>query len=169
MESNRDFDGGRALQELVLWLLIAGQDCNGGNYTFTAANSENPNGSMVFNGTSSAECIIQVPGIGISQTDPRNQEALMYCYPILQDLPDDALPVHERVSLFSGGNYDPLLKPSTYLKRPLKWGGWPQPKVGPSSLITIEDSEPEPNGGVQEDKDEEDEGDEEEGEDGNCD
>ena len=163
VESNRDFNAGRALQEIVLWLLIAGQDCNSGNYTFTAANSENANGSMVYNGTSSSECIIQVPGIGISQTDPRNQEALMYCYPILQDLPDDALPVHEREQLFSSGMYSPLLKPSTFLKSPLKWGGWPRPKEGPSSLIEIEDSEQDDGDGK--DKEGDDDDDEEEDDD----
>jgi len=141
VESNRKFHGGRALEEIVLWLLIAGQDCNDSNYTVIAPTSENGVTSMVYNGSSSAECVIQVPGIGISQTDPRNQDALSYCNSILTDLADGALPVHSRELLFSAGKYSPLLKPSTFLKRPLKWGGWPSPKEGISSLITIDDSD----------------------------
>jgi hypothetical protein len=162
-KSTRDFDGGRALEETVLWLLLAGQDFNDGNYTYTTANSENGKSAVVYNGDSSAECIIQVPGIGISQTDPRNQEALMFCHSILHDLPDGALPVHSRESIFKGGKYSPLLKPSNFLKRPLKWGGWPSPKEGISSLITIDDSdEGESDGEGKEEGDEENEDQEEE-------
>ena len=135
------FDGTRALAELVLWLLVAGQDCNEANYTFTAPNFENPVGFYVYNGVSFSECLIQVPGIGISQTDPRNQDALIYCNIILEDLQDGALPVHKRELLFSGGKYEPFLKPETFLKRPLKFGGWPKPKFNQVSAGTYVDSE----------------------------
>ena len=162
VESTRDFDGGRALEETVLWLLLAGQDCNASNYTYTVGNTENGKSGAVYNGDSCAECIIQVPGIGISQTDPRNQEALMFCHSILHDLPDGALPVHSRESIFKGGKYSPLLKPSNFLKRPLKWGGWPVPNKRPSPLVSIVNSESEDSEGNNEDDGEDDEGEVEE-------
>jgi hypothetical protein len=135
------FDGSRALSETVLWLLVAGQDFDDANYTFTAPNDTNQEGYCVYNGTSRCEFIVQVPGVGISQTDPRNQDALIYCNIILEDLQDGALPVHKRELLFSGGKYEPILKPETFLKRPLKFGGWPKPKFNQVSSGTYVDSE----------------------------
>jgi hypothetical protein len=95
------FVDSRAFSETVLWLLLAGQDCDDANYTFTAPNDANPEGYCVYNGTSRCEFIVQVPGVGISQTDPRNQEALIFFHQILEDLQDGAFSVHKREQLFS--------------------------------------------------------------------
>ena len=151
------FDGSRALSETVFWLLVAGQDCDDANYTFTAPNDANPEGYCVYNGTSRCEFIVQVPGVGISQTDPRNQEALIFCHQILEDLQDGALPVHKREQLFYCGQYHSSLKPETFIKRPLKFGGWPKPKFNHASSAALGDSE-----GENEDLD--DDGDDEDGE-----
>ena len=138
--TNKDFNGNRALQETVLWLTVAGQDCNPANYTFVNSNAEFPGGFWAYN-ESGAECITQVPGIGISQTDKRNQEALKYSYLILRDLRDEEMPVHARDMLLGSGKYKPNLKPSTFIRKPLKWGAWPQPKNNPESRMSVPDSE----------------------------
>ena len=44
MITNKDFAGNRALQETVLWLMVAGQDCNPANYSFVKSNAEFPGG-----------------------------------------------------------------------------------------------------------------------------
>ena len=74
----KDFNGNRALQETVLKLMVAGQDCDPANYTFVNSNAAFPGGFFWAYNESVSERITQVPGIGISQTDKRNQEALMY-------------------------------------------------------------------------------------------
>lgn len=138
--TNREFAGIRALEELVLWLLVSGQDCNQANYSFVPPNAENPTGFWAYNG-SGAECIVQVPGVGIAQTDARNKEALMFSNSIIRDLKDDEMPVHAREMLFGAGKYEPTLKPSLFMKRPLKLGGWPQPKESRAVEIPKADSE----------------------------
>ena len=78
---------------------------------------------------------------------------------------DSALLVHKRELLFSGGKYEPLSKPETFLKQPLKFDGWPKPKFNQVSSGTYVDSEGEEEdgddgGGGDEGDCEEDEGDE---------
>ena len=41
-----------------------------------------------------AACSIRVPGIGLSQLDPRNISALAFCYPILKDIGEGDMPKH---------------------------------------------------------------------------
>ena len=108
------FDGARALEENVLWLLTLGQNCDEEDYTQSGS-------SWVFNGKEPKN-LIEVPGIGASQLDPRNQEALAYSHSIVKDLKKGEQAAHSH-SLTKGGSYGN--KAQYFLRSPLFLSGWP--------------------------------------------
>ena len=114
MYSTATFDGARALEEHVLWLLTIGQNCEEEDYTQSGS-------SWVFNGKEPKN-IIEIPGIGASQLDPRNQEALAYSHSIVKDLKRGEQAEHNH-SLTKGGSYGNKAK--YFLKSPLFLSGWP--------------------------------------------
>ena len=82
-------NGGRlAFLEIVLSMVMAGQ-CN--DATRYGKNEDHLTWHF---DPRNAECFIRVPGIGLSQLDPRNVSALAFCHPILKDLGEDDMPMH---------------------------------------------------------------------------
>jgi hypothetical protein len=82
-------NGGQlAFMEIVLSLVMAGQCNDASRYN---KNAEHQSWSF---DSRNVECYIRVPGIGLSQLDPRNVSALAFCHPILKSLGEDDMPRH---------------------------------------------------------------------------
>ena len=82
-------NGGQlAFMEIVLSLVMAGQCNDASRYN---KNAEHQSWSFDSRGVG---CYIRVPGIGLSQLDPRNVSALAFCHPILKSLGEDDMPRH---------------------------------------------------------------------------
>ena len=81
-------NGRIGFMEIVLSMVLAGQ-CND-----AARYGKNENDLSWHFDPRDAESFIRVPGIGLSQLDPRNVNALAFCYPILKDLGKDDMPRH---------------------------------------------------------------------------
>ena len=74
------FKGGRSVQEHVLLLTIAGQDNDRSHY-----NKQGPwSHEAQF-----TQRVVKVPGIDISQLDPKIQDARLFAHPILTNVRDD--------------------------------------------------------------------------------
>jgi len=116
MFSTATFDGARAMQEIVLWLLTLGQNCDEADYSRSGS-------TWVFNGNVQ-KCVIEVPGIAASQLDPRNQEALRFAHSYVTSLKHGDRAVHDR-GLTADGLFGD--KATYFLRSPLFLGEWPQP------------------------------------------
>jgi len=116
MNNTGSFNTTLAIKEIILWLTCAGQDCNKNNYKLVA---ENKNWTHV--PSSAVFPLVSVPGIGTSQLDPRNQEALIFVSDLLNDDETEEFPVHSR-DLCRGqyGN-----RPGRFFSGPVYMSGWP--------------------------------------------
>ena len=111
------YDGKKALKEWTIWFLSLGQDGNRRNNILT--------GSTYIYGGSEAllPCVIPVPGVGVSQLDPRNQEILCFAQDYLKEMFIDG-ELRHALELTSG-KYG--TKPEIFLCQPMFLGGWPKP------------------------------------------
>ena len=119
--TTQNYDGKKALKELSLWLLSLGQDCDCTNYTNSSA--ESASRDFVHHG---GGCLIRVPGIGLSQLDPRNQEVLMFAHTYLKEKFSNRKLLHAHELTHPGGSHG--RKPTQFLVDPVYLGGWPQPR-----------------------------------------
>ena len=116
MYSSAIFDGARAMQEIVLWLLTLGQNCDEADYARSGD-------SWVFNGKEQ-KCVIEVPGIAASQLDPRNQEALRFANSYVASIKEGGgRAVHDH-GLTAEGLFGH--KATYFLKSPVWMGEWPK-------------------------------------------
>jgi hypothetical protein len=113
------FKGGLAIQEHVLLLTIAGQDVDRSHYK-----KQGP--GPWFHEAQFAQRVVQVPGIDISQLDPKNQEALRFVNPILMNVRDDERPKRCK-ALTAKGAFKSKKFPSDFLFAPVFMDGWPTP------------------------------------------
>jgi hypothetical protein len=82
-------NGGQlAFMEIVLSLVMAGQCNDASRYN---KNAEHQSWSF---DSRDVGCYIRVPGIGLSQLDPRNVSALAFCHPILKSIGEGDMPLH---------------------------------------------------------------------------
>lgn len=123
------YDGKKALKEWTLWLLTLGQDINGSHYTQstgTASETGRESGNAwVYSGGKDDAGLFQVPGIGNSQLDPRNQEVLCFAHTFLQEKFHNHKLAHAHELTHPGGAFGK--KPTYFLVDPLFLGGWPVP------------------------------------------
>ena len=125
MFTSLSFDGKKALKEESLWLLSLGQDSNESHYS--ERNSSTGTGAIwVYNGSCATDVFTPVPGIGISQLDPRNQEVLCFAHSVLYEQLSNKKLAHASDLTFPGGSYGS--KPKNFLCSPLFLGGWPKAK-----------------------------------------
>ena len=110
-------NGGRlAYMEIVLSMVLAGQ-CN----VATRYGTDETHLTRYFD-PRDAECFIRVPGIGLSQLDPRNVNALAFCYPILKDLGEDDMPRHNPAITAQGKHGR---NAEYFFDKPVYLGGYP--------------------------------------------
>ena len=114
------FKGGRAIQELVLLLTVAGQDNDRSHYKKQGSSW----GHEMQLGL--AQRVVRVPGISLSQLDIRNQEALRFVNPILMHVRDDDRPMRCK-ALTSKGAFKDKVFPTDFLFAPVFMDGWPTP------------------------------------------
>jgi len=117
------FKGSRAIQELVLHLVVAGQDNDRLHYK-----NEGHGWVHALQG-GLAQRAVRVPGIDISQLSRRNQDALRYVYPILKHVKVDEMPMRCK-ALTSKGAFKDKPFPTDFLFAPAFLDGWPMPLVG---------------------------------------
>jgi hypothetical protein len=123
MFSTLHFDGKKALKECTLWLLTLGQDGNVSHYSDASSGT----GKLYsYHGSKEAACIVSVPGIDISQLDPKNQEVLCFAHSFLKDQFSNRKLAHAHELTFPAGTYG--RKPTNFLVDPLFLSGWPKPK-----------------------------------------
>ena len=113
------FKGGLAVQEHVLLLTIAGQDIDRSHYKKDKEGSWSHEAQF-------AQRVVQVPGIDISQLDPKNQEALRFAHPILRNVRNDERPKRCK-ALTAKGAFKSKKFPSDFLFAPVFMDGWPTP------------------------------------------
>ena len=130
--TTQNFDGKKALKELSLWLLSLGQDSEGSHYTQTPGpateNGRECARSWMYSAVEDASCVIPVPGIGLSQLDPRNQDVLCFAHTYLKEKYSNRKLEHAAELTHPGGSYG--RKPTYFLVDPLYLGGWPVLPVG---------------------------------------
>jgi hypothetical protein len=122
------YDGNKALKERLLWFLSLGQDCNRRNYILTGS-------TYVYGGSAdSLACVIPVPGVGVSQLDPRNQEILCFAHDFLKEMFKDGELRHAHE--LTPGKYG--TKPEIFLCQPMFLSGWPKaiPKAWDEEDVT---------------------------------
>jgi len=113
------FKGGLAIQEHVLLLNIAGQDVDRSHFK-----KQGP--GPWFHEAQFAQRVVQVPGIDISQLDPKNQDALRFVNPILMNVRHDERPKRCK-ALTAKGAFKSKQFPSDFLFAPVFMDGWPTP------------------------------------------
>jgi hypothetical protein len=113
------FKGGLAIQEHVLLLTIAGQDVDRSHYKKQGLGPWSHEAQF-------AQCVVQVPGIDISQLDPKNQDALRFVNPILMNVRHDERPKRCK-ALTAKGAFKSKKFPSDFLFAPVFMDGWPTP------------------------------------------
>ena len=118
-----NFDGKKALKECALWLLTLSQDCNDSHYKEISVGTEK---HYVYCGGKEAESVTLVPGIGMSQLDPRNQEVLCFAHSLLKEQFSNRKLSHTHELTFPGGSFGK--KPNFFLVDPLYLSGWPNLK-----------------------------------------
>ena len=116
MTNTGTFNTTMAIKEIILWLICAGQDCNKNNYKIEAETK-----NWTYSPTCAVFPLISVPGIGTSQLDPRNQEALIFVSELLNADDAEEFPAHSR-DLCRGqyGN-----RPARFFSGPVYMSGWP--------------------------------------------
>ena len=120
LHNTAQFKGSRAIQEIVLLLLIAGQDNDRSHYTKQA------NGWVHAIEGGLAHRVSRVPGVDISQLNSKNQDALRYVNPILIHVREDERPVRCK-ALTSKGAFKDKPFPTDFLFAPAFLDGWPTP------------------------------------------
>lgn len=128
MFTTLNYDGKKAVKEWSLWALTLGQDSDVWHYTDKTA----PDGTskcFVYSGGEDAEGITSVPGIGISQLDPRNQEVLRFAHSFLKEQFSNRKLAHAHELTYPGGSFG--RKPSNFLVDPLFLNGWPKQSTNP--------------------------------------
>ena len=123
------FKGSLAIQELVLLLLVAGQDNDQSHYK-----KEGLVWAYAHQG-GLAQRVVRVPGVCLSQLHNKNQDALRYVHPILKHVKDDERPVRCK-ALTSKGAFKDKVYPTDFLFAPAFLDGWPTPlqEEGPSAI-----------------------------------
>ena len=114
------FKGSIAIQELVLLLVVAGQDNDQSHYK-----KEGLDWAYAHHG-GLAQRVVRVPGVCLSQLHNKNQDALRYVHPILKHVKDDERPVRCK-ALTSNGAFKEKVYPSDFLFAPAFLDGWPTP------------------------------------------
>jgi hypothetical protein len=120
MCTSLNFDGKKALKECALWLLTLSQDCQESHYKAIGSGTEK---HYVYCGGNDGTSVILVPGVGMSQLDPRNQEVLCFAHSLLKDQFSNRKLSHAHELTFPGGSYG--RKPTYFLVEPLYLSGWP--------------------------------------------
>ena len=120
MCTSLNFDGKKALKECALWLLTLSQDCQESHYKEIGAGTEK---HYVYCGGNEGTSVTLVPGIGMSQLDPRNQEVLCFAHSLLKDQFSNRKLSHAHELTFPGGSFG--RKPTYFLVEPLYLSGWP--------------------------------------------
>ena len=110
------FKGSIAIQELVLLLLVAGQDSDQSHYK-----KEGQVWAYAHHG-GLAQRVVRVPGVCLSQLHNKNQDALRYVHPILKHVKDDERPVRCK-ALTSKGAFKEKVYPTDFLFAPAFWMG----------------------------------------------
>ena len=118
------FKGEVAIKECVLLLLLAGEDPDRTHYTMSE-------GKWTHN-AAFAHCVAPVPGIGLSQLDSRNQEALAFVHTILKGVSSDERPSKCPV-LTAKGLFKDIKSPTDFFCAPVFMDGWPKPKYAGAS------------------------------------
>ena len=123
------FKGSRAVQKLVLLLLVAGQDSDQSHYK-----KEGQVWAYAHHG-GLAQRVVRVPGVCLSQLHNKNQDALRYVHPILKHVKDDERPVRCK-ALTSKGAFKEKVYPTDFLFAPAFLDGWPTPleEEGPADI-----------------------------------
>ena len=86
--------------------------------------------------TAFANRVVPVPGIGLSQLDPRNQEALAFVYTILKGVSSDERP-SRCPDLTAKGLFKDIKSPTDFFCAPVFMDGWPKPKyAGASKFVS---------------------------------
>jgi len=126
------FKGSRAVQELVLLLVVAGQDNDRSHYI-----KEGGVWAYAHQG-GLPQRAVWVPGVGISQLSSQNQDALRYVHPILKQVKEDETPVRCK-ALTSKGAFKDKIYPNDFLFAPAFLDGWPTPlpEEGPSEYTVV--------------------------------
>ena len=106
------FKGSRAIQELVLHLVVAGQDNDRLHYK-----NEGHGWVHALQG-GLAQRAVRVPGIDLSQLSRRNQDALRYVYLILKHVKVDEMPVRCKALTSKGAFKDKKYPTDFCLYRP---------------------------------------------------
>lgn len=119
MTNTSTFNTTLAIKEIVLWLLCAGQDCNKNNYK--SASETHPK-EWIHDPGSTVFPLVSVPGVGLSQLDQRNQDALVFVVDVLNSEDSEEFPVHSR-DLCRGGKYGN--RPARFFSGPVFMSGWP--------------------------------------------
>ena len=126
-------NGGRlGYMEIVLSLVMAGQ-CNE-----AARYGKNEDHLNFFFDHRNAERSIRVPGIGLSQLDPRNVNALAFCHPILKDLGEDDMPKHNPAVTANGKHGR---KAEFFFDKPVYLGGYPSRAHAEAAVEEDDDEE----------------------------
>ena len=120
MCTSLNFDGKKALKECALWLLTLGQDCQESHYKAIGSGTDK---HYVYCGGNEGTSVILVPGVGMSQLDPRTQEVLCFAHSLLKDQFSNRKLSHAHELTFPGGSYG--RKPTYFLVEPLYLSGWP--------------------------------------------
>ena len=81
--------------------------------------------AWVYSGGKDDAGLFQVPGIGKSQLDPRNQEVLCFAHTFLKEKFHNDKLAHAHELTHPGGAFGK--KPTYFLVDPLLLGGWPVP------------------------------------------
>jgi hypothetical protein len=125
MTNTSSFNTTLAIKEIVLWLICAGQDCNKNNYKIAPDAQQN---TWIYAPGCTVQPLISVPGVGISQLDPRNQEALIFVSDILNADDIEEFPVHSRdICRGPYGN-----RPARFFSGPVYMNGWPSAALSSS-------------------------------------
>ena len=119
MSNTITFNTAVAIKEIVLWLLCAGQDNNKNNYKLK---SETESGVWLHVPGEFGNPLIAVPGIGTSQLDSRNQDALVYVRELLNSEDTEEYPLHT-AGLLSKGAHG--CRPPRFFSGPVYMSGWP--------------------------------------------
>jgi hypothetical protein len=122
------FKGETAVKELTLLLVMAGTDLDRTHYSKTG-------GEWIHNAIF-ARCVIPVPGVGLSQLDPRNQEALGFVHAILKGVASDERPT-KCPELTANGLFKSKKFPTDFFCAPVFMDGWPKPQYEPDAPVGV--------------------------------
>ena len=118
------FKGETAVKELTLLLVTAGQDVDRTHFVKI--------GDDYIHNAAFARCVLPVPGVGLSQLDSRNQEALAFVHSILKGVSSDERP-SKCIELTANGLFQSKKFPTDFFCAPVYMGGWPKPRYDPAA------------------------------------